>query len=161
MHVATIAPSLTTLFDELIHGPTSGPAYMLNEGDRGLLGSLERISAVDASTGSHGGATVAAHTDHLRYGLSLVNRWSPGEDPFASADWSGSWRISTVSEPEWHALRSALAAEARRWREALSRDRSLDTDDLNVVLGSVAHLAYHLGAIRQIVKATRGPKETQ
>jgi hypothetical protein len=27
------------------------------------------------------------------------------------------------------------------------------------MIGSVAHLAYHLGAIRQISKETRGPKE--
>jgi hypothetical protein len=27
------------------------------------------------------------------------------------------------------------------------------------MIGSVAHLAYHLGAIRQIDKSTRGPKE--
>lgn len=27
------------------------------------------------------------------------------------------------------------------------------------MIGSVAHLAYHLGAIRQIAKGARGPKE--
>jgi hypothetical protein len=31
--------------------------------------------------------------------------------------------------------------------------------ELTGLLASVAHLAYHLGAIRQIDKATRGPKE--
>jgi hypothetical protein len=27
------------------------------------------------------------------------------------------------------------------------------------MIGSIAHLAYHLGAIRQIAKAARGPRE--
>jgi hypothetical protein len=27
------------------------------------------------------------------------------------------------------------------------------------MISSIAHLAYHLGAIRQIAKATRGPRE--
>jgi hypothetical protein len=27
------------------------------------------------------------------------------------------------------------------------------------LVGSIAHFAYHLGAIRQIDKSTRGPKE--
>jgi hypothetical protein len=32
--------------------------------------------------------------------------------------------------------------------------------ELNGVIASVAHLAYHLGAIRQIDRSTRGPKAT-
>jgi hypothetical protein len=29
------------------------------------------------------------------------------------------------------------------------------------IIGSVAHLAYHMGAIRQIDRATRGPPEEE
>ena len=42
--------SLALLFAELIDGPPSGAAYMLNGGDPGLLRSLDRISAAAAST---------------------------------------------------------------------------------------------------------------
>jgi hypothetical protein len=31
--------------------------------------------------------------------------------------------------------------------------------DLRWMIGSVAHLAYHLGAIRQILPVLRGPRE--
>lgn len=31
--------------------------------------------------------------------------------------------------------------------------------ELSGVIGSIAHLAYHLGAIRQIDKSSRGPKD--
>jgi hypothetical protein len=31
--------------------------------------------------------------------------------------------------------------------------------ELNGVVGSIAHLAYHLGAIRQIDRAARGPAD--
>jgi hypothetical protein len=31
--------------------------------------------------------------------------------------------------------------------------------ELSGMIASIAHLAYHLGAIRQIDKQTRGPKE--
>jgi len=160
MHATTLGPSLITLLTELIDGPSPDGAFMLNGGDPGLLRSLGRLTASEASAASHGGATVAAHVDHLRYGLSLMNRWAAGEHPFADADWSVSWRMSSLSEPEWHALRSALGVEARRWRDALASDRSLDSTELNIVLASIAHLAYHMGAIRQIAGATRGPKET-
>lgn len=160
LHPISIGPSLTTLLDELLHGPPASAAYMLNSGDPGLLGSLEHVSAEEASRALHDGATVAAHVDHLHFGLSLMNRWAAGEDPFANADWSASWRVTSVSDAQWRELRSSLASEAQRWRDALASDRLLDQTELNFVLASIAHLAYHLGAIRQIATASRGPKQT-
>ena len=44
--------------------------YVLNTGDIGLLASLEKLSAAEASDSSNGGATIAAHAQHLRYGLA-------------------------------------------------------------------------------------------
>jgi hypothetical protein len=131
---------------------------MLNRGDTGLLRSLERVSAASASVASTGGSSIAAHVDHIRYGLSLMNRWAAGEEnPFRGADWSASWRNSTVSEAEWVRLRDELREEAQHWLEALRTPRELSEVELNGMIGSVAHLAYHLGAIRQIDRAARGP----
>ena len=78
MNTADFAGSLDTLFSELIEGPAKSGAYILNTGDVGLLGSLDKLSARDASGSSQGGATIAAHVAHLRYGISLMNRWSAG-----------------------------------------------------------------------------------
>ena len=70
-----------------------------------------------------------ADAQHLRYGLSLMNRWaSDGGNPFLDATWDEAWKIVAALE-------------------------------FNGVVGSIAHLAYHLGAIRQINKTARGPKE--
>ena len=55
-----------------------------------LLRSLDKISAADASRSVNDGATIAAHAQHVRYGLSLMNRWAAGESPFADADWTAS-----------------------------------------------------------------------
>ena len=152
--------SLTRLFGELVDGPAGDEAYMLNRGDGGLLRSLDAVSAVEASTPPpSGSAPIAAHVDHLRYGLELMNRWSDGErNPWATADWTASWRRTTVNEMEWSALRSELRNQAARWQAALATPRDLSAMELNGVIGSVAHLAYHLGAIRQIAPSTRGPK---
>jgi hypothetical protein len=35
--------------------------------------------------------------------------------------------------------------------------REVDTIELGWLIGSIAHLAYHLGAIRQIDRDARGP----
>ena len=132
---------------------------MLNGGDVGLLRSLDKLSAVAASAAPvAGAATIAAHVDHLRYGLSLMNRWSRGErDPWSTADWTASWKRSTVNEREWAELRQSFATEARTWLETLRSPRDYDEMELNGVIASIAHLSYHFGAIRQIDRSIRGP----
>lgn len=159
MNTRDITTTLTTLFGELVNGVPGREAYMLNSGDVGLLRSLDKLTAREASVAAGGGASIAAHVDHLRYGLSLMNRWSAGDNPFASADWSTSWRKTTVSDAEWQQLRSALAIEARRWLDALRVPRDVELVELNGVVGSIAHLAYHVGAIRQINRNAGGPPD--
>ena len=160
MNTSDIATTLSTLLSELIEGASEAGGYMLNPGDEGLLRSLDRISAAEASALTATGSSIAAHTDHLRYGLSLMNRWAGGEaNPFQDADWSASWRRTSVSDAEWQQLRAATGSEARRWLEAIRQPREADAIALNGMIGSIAHLAYHLGAIRQINQSTRGPRE--
>ena len=156
----TLNESLALLFGELIDGPAPHAAYILNSGDRGLLRSLDELPAAAASAiPVAGGASIAAHVDHLRYGLSLMNRWNDGDpDSWSDADWLASWNRSTVTNAQWAELRAQLCAEARRWQEALTTAREVSLQEMNGVIGSVAHLAYHLGAIRQIDRSIRGPQ---
>jgi hypothetical protein len=159
MHTADLSKTLSTLFSELVNGAPADGAYMLNAGDQGLLRSLDKLSAKEASALTSTGSSIAAHVDHLRYGLSLMNRWRAGENPFAGADWSTSWTKTSVSDDEWRTRRAELRSEATRWLEALGTPRDVQEIELNGVIGSIAHLAYHLGAIRQINQATRGPQQ--
>jgi hypothetical protein len=153
---SSLQESLVTLFRELIDGPDADAAWMLNGGDIGLLRSLDNLTASAASAAPP--ASIASHVDHLRYGLSLMNRWSRGEpNPWATADWTTSWTRSTVDDQEWAEAKRALAVEARAWLETLGVARDYSSFELNGVIASVAHLAYHLGAIRQIDRTTRGP----
>ena len=158
MHTTELSNTMVTLFNELVNGPPAD-AYMLNAGDEGLLRSLDKLSANAASALTPTGSSIAAHVDHLRYGLSLMNRWSAGENPFGTADWSTSWKKTAVSDDEWTTRRAELRTEATRWLEALGMPRHVQPIELNGIVGSVAHLAYHLGAIRQINQTTRGPVE--
>jgi hypothetical protein len=153
--------SLLNLLNELVDGSAKAAAWVLNPEDPGILKSLDALTAEEASAvPTGGGSSVAAHVDHLRYGLDLLTRWSRGEEPFADADYSASWRRVTVSEAEWASRREALRREAYAWREAIEQQpgaRALSDVELTGIIASIAHLAYHLGAIRQIHRATRGP----
>jgi hypothetical protein len=52
-----------------------------------------------------------------------------------------------------------LGDEAHAWRQALGSARDVNDMELTGMVSSIAHLAYHLGAIRQIARRGRGPKE--
>ncbi|HUR35589.1 MAG TPA: hypothetical protein VM032_17420, partial [Vicinamibacterales bacterium] len=153
MQTRDVGPLLVTLFSELVDGAPAGAAFMLNSGDAGLLRSLDMLSAADASESVHGGATIAAHAQHVRYGLSLMNQWAvEGGNPFANARWDDAWKLSSVDSATWDEIRGGLRDEAHRWLEALGTTRELVPVELTGMIASIGHLAYHLGAIRQINK---------
>ena len=159
MDTGSFTPLLLSLFTELVDGSSDPGArtYVLNQGDGGLLASLDRLSAAAASH-THGGPSIAAHVDHLRYGLSLLNRWAGGSPPpWPDMDWTLSWRRNVVSESEWRQLRDELRREADAWAKALGTPRLVSNVEAGWIAGSVAHFAYHMGAIRQIDRTTRGP----
>jgi hypothetical protein len=160
MRTTDISPVLTRLFSELVDGAAPSGAFILNTGDIGLMRSLEKISAADASRSVNDGATIAEHAQHLRYGLSLMNQWArEGGNPFANAKWDDAWKVSAVDAPAWQEIQAGLRDETHRWLEVIKTPRDVSEVGLTGVAGSVAHLAYHLGAIRQINKTTRGPRE--
>jgi hypothetical protein len=161
MNTTDASPAMARLLSELVDGIVDRPGgYVLNTGDKGLLRSLDTLSAAEASQSSNAGATIAAHAQHLRYGLSLMNRWAAeGGNPFADAKWDEAWTISAVDAETWQEIRDGLRDEAHRWLETVSTPRDASSIELTGMISSIAHLAYHLGAIRQIAKATRGPRE--
>src|SRR6187397_1494109 len=127
MKTNDVSASLATLFSELVIGATTGGgAFILNSGDIGLLRSLDKLSAADASNSSHGGATIAAHAQHLRYGLSLMNRWATeGGNPFADAKWDEAWTMSGVDAAAWQEIRNGLRDEAHRWLQTVGSAREV------------------------------------
>ena len=161
MNTSAVNRALACLFFELVDGPDSRTGgFVLNTGDAGLLRSLDKLSAADASRSVNDGATIAAHARHVRYGLSLMNRWAAeGGNPFADAKWDEAWKTSGVDAAGWQEIRDGLRDEAHRWAQALSSTRDVTDIELTGMIASIAHLAYHLGAIRQITKDGRGPRE--
>jgi hypothetical protein len=96
----------------------------------------------------------------VRYGLSLMNRWArEGGNPFADATWDEAWKMSGVDDRKWAEIRAGLREETRGWLAALDTPREVSEVELTGMMASIAHLAYHLGAIRQINRYARGPRE--
>jgi hypothetical protein len=147
--------ALQTLLVEIFNGPPAEWCFVLNPKDPGLLRQLESIDAAAASRRAMPGrTTIAAHVDHVLYGIELLNRWADGEpNPWQSADWQASWKRGTVDERQWRELVGRLRRASEAWQGHV-KARS-DWDDVSAAgaLASVTHAAYHLGAIRQILAA--------
>ena len=151
--------AIATVAAEILGGAGPDSGLLLNRGDIGLFRSLDALSAVEASrVVPPGKASVAAHVEHLRYGFALHNRWIAGDaDPFADADWSAAWTETAVTDAAWDRLRADFRAEAEAWFAGFGRLLDRGQTERTATVAEVAHAAYHLGAIRQMVATAQGP----
>lgn len=107
----------------------------------GLLPTLARLSSEQASQDIHG-ASIAGHARHAAFHMEVTLRWAAGErGPF---DWQGSFLPAAVSTQQWQEVQGRLQAAYTALQQA-----ELSNSDL---AASLAHAAYHLGAVRQMMK---------
>ncbi|MEM8783195.1 MAG: DinB family protein [Planctomycetota bacterium] len=159
----TLLPeALHQLLGILTHGPQDGEFFILDDPNAGLIPTLQAIDAEHASRPPFpGGHTLAGHVQHLTFTFGVFNRWAQGEEnPFATADWASSWGSQAVDPAQWQSVVQDFEREAAAWRQAVREPRDLDDVTLPGAITSVAHLAYHLGAIRQIVARDVTPPPT-
>ena len=156
---STFQRALSKILTEIFDGPPGDESYLLNPGDPGLIKQLRSIDAKKASSRPMPGqTTIAAHVDHLHYGLSLLNRWVSGEEnPWADADWSASWKRGSVTDEHWRTLCDNFEREVKAWQKAVAAGgrSGAEWSELTAAgaISSAAHTAYHFGAIRQILAA--------
>ena len=158
LNTANVARPLARVLSELVDGTPPTGGYMLNKSDVGLLKSLDRLTASEASEIIDGGSSIAAHVDHVLYYFDLMNRWAAGEqNPWKGADWKVSWTRTSVDENEWTQLRHRFADALSQWRLVVEQPRDVTGPELTGMISSVVHLGYHFGAIRQMDRKARGP----
>ena len=121
-----------------------------NEPGSSLLQTLDQLTAEQASrTPPVGRHSVAAHAGHLSFALEASISWA--HDSGEKFDWESSWARQTVDDAEWRELRSELQARIEDWIEYVEDQNEFKDDDHSRgLLGSIAHAAYHLGAVRQL-----------
>ena len=148
------------LLDESLAGPAD-PKHtwvVSNEPASGLIGTLDALSAEAASRPpTPGGRTAAAHAQHELFALDLARRRLEGEDPAAAtaADWDASWGTGTVTEPMWANLRAELRRAGAELRQTIESKQDWSDTDIKGLAATLAHLTYHLGAVRQIARTAQ------
>jgi hypothetical protein len=138
------------LLKETFEGPAPvGPSAFLNKGT-GLFQTLDNVSSEAASARARAdGSTIAAHTEHIRFYVMVHYNLMLGSRE--TVDWEESWRIKTVSSAEWDDLRQALRQAYGTVGEYLRSLERWGEDDMGLTMSIIAHTAYHLGAIRQLM----------
>jgi hypothetical protein len=95
--------------------------------------------------------TIAAHGVHVASYVQVLHDFLVGEEP--KLDWPGSWKVHVVDEAAWNGVRADLRACYERLRATIQVQVASGDDAIGDALAVLAHTAYHLGAIRQIVRA--------
>lgn len=124
--------------------------YLDQEGNAGLFATLNRLSARAASQATPFGSTIAAHAEHVRFHLAATNAALRGE--MMSLDWKRSWDVQEVDDAAWRNLRGSLHDEYHELRRLVEARATWDVDEVGGTIGGLAHVAYHLGVIRELLK---------
>jgi len=147
------------LLDESLTGPADPHRTWVvsSEPASGLLGTLDALSAEDASRAPVPGArTIAAHAQHELFALDLARHRLEGQNP--EADWDSSWGTGAVTEPMWANLRAELRRAGTDLRKTIESKETWSDLETQGLIATLAHLTYHLGAVRQIARTFRANK---
>jgi hypothetical protein len=135
------------VLSEAFEGPRESWSYFTDTGrDGGLFGTLEKLDAEDASR-ILGRTSIAAHVNHVIFGLHASARWIEGDR--TTHRWDESWSISTVDRDSWTRTKERLRAAYQDMRRVVELFAMGSEEAMAGAVGALAHAAYHLGAIRQ------------
>ena len=137
------------LLRETFEGARPGEGTQYLDHDSGIRSTLGRLTAEQASARRGGHPSIAAHVRHMMFHLRVSHEWIMGDT--SKRDWRGSFEPQTVSDAEWQQLQQQLEATRLEFLRVL---RALPPEKFiaeGAGMGSLVHLAYHLGAIRQLL----------
>jgi hypothetical protein len=144
-----ILAQVTELLRETFEGGVPGQGTQYLDHSSGIRNTLASLSAEQASRRLEGHPSIAAHARHMNFHLRVTSEWIQGVRK--QRDWPGSFEPQTVNAAEWAKLQQDLDAsrtELLRVLGSLSPEKFVEE---GAGLGVLAHLAYHLGAVRQLL----------
>lgn len=136
------------LLRETFEGARPGEGTQYLDRDSGIIPTLRKLSAEEASQRAGDRPSIASHLRHMEFHLRVSHEWIAGDH--SRRDWKASFLPQQVTPAEWQALVEQIQQTRQDFLRVL---RSLPADRLvaeGAGMGAIAHLAYHLGAIRQL-----------
>lgn len=142
--------NLFSLLKEFFESPQPTGAACLDK-KTGLFDTLSFLSAEQVSKRIDEAPSIAAHCEHVRFYNNLLLSDLKGET-IGKVDWKQTWLLQTVSEDEWQKLKDKLRSQYQELMTLLESVDTWDDDKVGIPMAVLAHTAYHLGAIRQLLR---------
>ncbi len=138
--------------------PGKGTAFLDDtntdgSGNHGLLATLETLSASQASAPTVLGSSIASQAAHTAFHIEATLKYVRGDR--TPNDWPSSFEPRVVNEAQWQALRERVKTAYDNIVQLASSTAELDEATAGGMAATLAHAAYHLGAMRQIIKLAR------
>ena len=148
--------TLLAVLDEAFSKPSQDWRYFTEPSAKsGYLGVLTGLTHEEAAQ-SVGGSSIAAQVQHVTFVLRVSSRLIEGEPETPDSEaWQDSWQVSQVDAESWNALVSGLHDAYEALRHAIQHSELSGFTALGNGIGAVAHIAYHLGAIKQKLNIIR------
>jgi hypothetical protein len=137
------------LLRETFEGGLPGQGTQYLDSASGIRRTLGALTAAQASVSRNSHPSIAGHARHMHFHMIATIEWLQGVR--TRRDWIGSFKPFEVNAAEWESIRRDLE-QARL--ELMMTLRGLSDADFvkeGEGLGALLHLAYHLGAIRQLM----------
>lgn len=119
--------------------------------DSGYYGTLAKLSSEVAGQ-AVAETSVADQVSHVIFVLNTaaqslsLDAIPPGQD-----EWRASWQAGPLDEATWQKLQLELRGAYDRLRESILFHGVKNAEVFAAIVGTIAHVAYHLGAIKQKV----------
>jgi hypothetical protein len=149
-----VTSQLVAVLKEALEGAEKWSYFTDHGADAGLFGTVAKLSAAEASRNT-GGTSIAAHVHHVTFGLKASADWLRGDH--GHKNWQESWQVTTVDEAGWRRLQADLHSSYQELQQAMQSHAVDDVMARGGAVGAIAHVAYHLGAIKQKVAGLRQP----
>jgi hypothetical protein len=144
-----VTSQLLAVLKETIEGPGEGGSFFLDP-NTGLLQTLETLNLerVFASP-APGRPSIAAHVKHTSFHMNAICAWPRGDH--SRRDWPSSFVLENHDAATWTALLEELKFEYGDFQNVIREFASGSDEALGGAVGGIVHVAYHLGAIRQLI----------
>ncbi len=138
------------MITEVLEGcaPGESGTYFV-QGGEALRSTLKNLTAEEASCQIAPNVnSIAAHLIHTNYYLWFSLEYMHGRTP--TADWAQSWAKQTVTEEEFQEEQAKLISQVELFCMLLDDKDLGEQENIFGAIANVGHIAYHLGAIRQL-----------
>jgi len=145
-----VRDALVAVLDEAFSKPSPDWRYFTDPSeDSGYFGVLAGLAHEQAAQ-SVGGSSIAAQVQNVALVLRGSRDLIEGNpDTPDLEEWLDSWQVSQLDVESWHGLVASLRNAYEGLRNAMLGCDVSRSPAVGNAIGAIAHVAYHLGAIKQ------------